>query len=108
LDWLPDFEAHNTFVDIFLQGGLLALAGLLWLLATALRTALNTNLSCLPALVIAIAGFALTHFVIRHPIVWFVVALALAVGTCHGQRGMNANGWHRGRATGMNPYEQPV
>lgn len=97
MGWLPDFEAHNTFVDMFLQGGLLALAGLLWLLATAVRTALNANLCCLPALVVGTAGFALTHFIIRHPIVWLVVALAFAVGTSYGQRAMKADDWHRAR-----------
>jgi O-Antigen ligase len=85
-DWLPDFEAHNTFVDVFLQGGLLATAGLLWLLVTAVRTAAKANHSCLVILIIAISAFALTHFIIRHPIVWFVVALALAVGTASRQR----------------------
>jgi O-antigen ligase len=97
LGWLPDFEAHNTFVDIFLQGGLLALACLLWLLLTAVRTSLNSNLSCLPALVISMAAFAMTHFVIRHPIVWFVVALAFAAGTSYQQRAMKADRWHRAR-----------
>jgi hypothetical protein len=97
LDWLPDFEAHNTFLDMFLQGGLLALACLLWLLVTAVRTSLNSNLSCLPALVIGIAGFAITHFVIRHPIVWFVIALAFATCTSYEQRAMKADGWHRAR-----------
>lgn len=83
-DWLPDFEAHNTFVDVFLQGGLLATAALLWLLATAVRAALNTNLTFLAALALAMIGFAFTHFVIRHPIVWFVLAFVLAAGLCHG------------------------
>jgi hypothetical protein len=80
-DALPDFEAHNTFVDMFLQGGVLAVASLLWLGATAARGALRVRLSFLPMLLIGMSGFALTHFVIRHPIVWFVVALALAAGS---------------------------
>jgi O-Antigen ligase len=90
-DWLPDFEAHNTFVDVFLQGGLLATAGLLWLLATAVRTAAKANASCLVALILAMSGFALTHFIVRHPIVWFAMALVLAAGTPFKQRAMVAN-----------------
>lgn len=91
-DWLPDFEAHNTFVDVFLQGGLLATAGLLWLLGTAARTAARANFSCLLALVLALSGFALTHFIMRHPIVWFAMALVLAAGTPFRQRAMGAGG----------------
>jgi O-antigen ligase len=91
-DWLPDFEAHNTFVDVFLQGGLLATAALLWLLVTAVRTAAKADFSCLVALVIAMSGFALTHFIVRHPIVWFAMALVLAAGTPVRQRAMGANG----------------
>jgi hypothetical protein len=90
-DWLPDFEAHNTFVDIFLQGGLLAVAGLLWLLVAAARESWKADLSCLAALVVAMSGFALTHFIIRHPIVWFVVALVLATGTSCRARATGAN-----------------
>lgn len=77
LDALPNFEAHNTVVDLFLQGGLLAVASLLWLGATTLLATLKEKLNVFPILLISVGGFALTHFVIRHPIVWFVIAFGL-------------------------------
>jgi len=80
-DALPDFEAHNTLVDMFLQGGLLAVASLLWLGITTARSTLNANLCTLSILLIAVGGFALTHFAMRHPIFWFVIALALVAST---------------------------
>ncbi|MFP4538524.1 MAG: O-antigen ligase family protein [Dichotomicrobium sp.] len=75
----PNFEAHNTFADVTLQGGLLALVALLWLGGTAATRPVKAGLTYLPALIACLALFGVTHFIFRHPIVWFVLTLGLVV-----------------------------
>lgn len=77
---IPSFEAHNTVLDLFVQGGLLAVLSLAWLGITTVQKTLRADLHGLTALLFGIAIFGMTHYVIRHPIVWFVVALSLAAG----------------------------
>lgn len=79
-DALPNFEAHNTLMDMFLQGGLLAVATLLWLIISTTRRVLRAKLIFLPLLLISMGLFAQSHFIIRHPIIWFVIAFGLALG----------------------------
>ncbi len=87
MDVLPDFEAHNTIVDLFLQGGALAVAALLLLGTTAFVATLRANFSILPMLILAVSLFGLTHFVIRHPILWFAITLALVAADAHRAKG---------------------
>ena len=53
LNGTPNFEAHNTYLDLFTQGGLLATGAFLWLMAT---TALATLRARQPGLLALIAG----------------------------------------------------
>jgi hypothetical protein len=88
---MPNFEAHNTFLDLLTQGGLIAVASLVWLTARALVTAHKARLAGLAALVCGLAVFSMTGLIIRQPVFWFVIALCLsaerashapAAGTC--------------------------
>lgn len=80
------YEAHSTPLDVFLQGGILAVAALFALLVSAIVLAYRASLDVLTALIIAITIFSTAHFVIRHPAVWF--ALALCVSTAWPRTGV--------------------
>jgi hypothetical protein len=69
------FEAHNTPLDLFVQGGLLALLALAWLYASLISATTRARLSALAALSCAFVVFSMFHFIIRHPIFWFGVVL---------------------------------
>jgi hypothetical protein len=69
------FEAHNTPLDLFVQGGLLALLALAWLYASLVRATTRARLPALAALSCAFVVFSMFHFIIRHPIFWFGVVL---------------------------------
>jgi O-antigen ligase len=74
---VPDFEAHNTLLDVFTQGGLIAVAGLVALTATAFLTTYKAALPGLTTLLCGIVIFAIPNLIIRHPIVWFAIAMCL-------------------------------
>jgi hypothetical protein len=69
------FEAHNTALDLFVQGGLLALLALSWLYASLVCTTTRAKIPALAALSCAFVVFSMFHFIIRHPIFWFGVVL---------------------------------
>lgn len=77
------FEAHSTILDLFLQGGLVAVGAFLWLNLSTLLLMFRARLDVLAALAGAIMIFGISHFILRHPIVWFAVALCLAEGCAH-------------------------
>jgi len=72
------FEAHNTPLDLFVQGGLLAVLALAWLYASLVLATTRAKLAALVALSCASVVFSLFHFIIRHPIFWFSVVLCLS------------------------------
>ena len=74
---IPTFEAHNTLLDLYVQGGLVAVLSLLWLGTTAVIKTTRADLHGLTTLLFGIAVFGMTHYIIRHPIIWFVIALCL-------------------------------
>jgi len=76
-DDTPNFEAHNTLVDLLMQGGILALIALGGLGYATLRQCGRAGLVALPLLLLGLAAFGLSHFIVRHPLVWLVVAFAL-------------------------------
>jgi O-Antigen ligase len=71
------FEAHNTPLELFTQGGLLAVIVLFWLYASTFFAAFNAKLAGLAALLSGYVIFSMFHFVVRHPIFWFVIVLCL-------------------------------
>jgi hypothetical protein len=73
----PNYEAHNTFLELFVQGGILAVGSFVWIGALAIGRAWKAGLDGLIALLFAIAAFGSFHVVFRHPIVWFAIGLAL-------------------------------
>jgi O-antigen ligase len=75
---IPNFEAHNTFLDLFIQGGLIAVLSLGWLVATALVVTNRSKSDALTTLLFGLAIYGFSHLIVRHPIFWFVVCLCLA------------------------------
>ncbi len=73
----PNYEAHNTFLELFVQGGVLAVGSFVWFGALAVRRAWKAGKDGLVALLFAVAAFGSFHVVFRHPIVWLAIGLAL-------------------------------
>lgn len=73
----PDFEAHNTPLDLFTQGGLLAVLDFAWLMATAFIFSWKARSAGLVTLLCGVFVFGLTDLIVRPPIFWFAMALSL-------------------------------
>jgi O-antigen ligase len=73
----PNFEAHNTMLDLFVQGGLLADLAVLWLLGAALLAAYRARSASLVTLLCGITLFGMTNLIMRQPLFWFAIALCL-------------------------------
>jgi O-Antigen ligase len=76
---IPNFEAHNTLLDIFVQGGLLAVLSLGWLVTTALVATRRAEFDALTTLLVGLAIFSIFHLIVRHPVFWFAISLCLVV-----------------------------
>jgi hypothetical protein len=76
----PNFEAHNTYLDLFTQGGLIAVLSFVWLATAALRATYRTKLDALTTLLCGLALFTFLHLIVRHPLFWFAIALSLVMG----------------------------
>ncbi|MEI9405641.1 polymerase [Mesorhizobium argentiipisi] len=74
------FEAHNTILDLYTQGGVISVLALAWLVGTAIMSAWRAKLDALLALMVSIVIFSMPHLIIRHPIVWFALTLCLVAG----------------------------
>jgi hypothetical protein len=81
----PNFEAHNTMLDLFVQGGVIAAAILGWLAASAVLATHRAKLDALTTLLCGLALYGIFHLIVRHPIVWFAIALCLTTAT-HARR----------------------
>jgi hypothetical protein len=77
----PNFEAHNTPLDLFTQGGLIAVLSFVWISAAALFNTYKARLGGLTTLLCGVSIFGLGNLIVRHPIFWFVIALCLVSGT---------------------------
>lgn len=73
----PNFEAHNTLLDLFTQGGLLAVLSVSWLFATALANTLKARSAGLSTMLCGLLLFAVFDLVVRYPIFWFAIAFSL-------------------------------
>ncbi|MGG5817786.1 O-antigen ligase family protein [Falsiroseomonas sp. HW251] len=74
----PDkFEAHNTFLDLFTQGGLLAVGAFAWLWLVAFRGAWRAGFCGIAALLCALITFSMFHLIVRQPVFWFGVVCCL-------------------------------
>ena len=74
-------EAHSTILDVFTQGGLPGVIIIFGLLAGTLALLLRARLDALAVLIFALAIFSISHFVLRHPTVWFAITLGLVLGS---------------------------
>jgi O-antigen ligase len=79
-------EAHNTLLDIALQGGLLSLAGYLLLVVVLFRRALETRSVLIICVLLAVLIQQLTHYTMRHPFNWLYMLLPLLPGGLVGSR----------------------
>jgi hypothetical protein len=75
------FEAHNTLLDVFTQAGLLGVIAVVSLFAGTFLLLLRAKQDALAILIVALSIFSISHFVLRHPTVWFAVALCLILGS---------------------------
>jgi hypothetical protein len=80
-----NFEAHNTLLDLFTQGGLIAVSTFVWLTATALWVTLKARLDALTTLLCALGIFGMFHLIVRHPIFWLAIAFCLVAGAGAGK-----------------------
>jgi hypothetical protein len=74
---VPNFEAHNTFLDLFIQGGLIAVLSFAGLVATALIGTHKSKFDALTTLLLGLAIFSIFHLIVRHPTVWFALSVCL-------------------------------
>jgi O-Antigen ligase len=84
------FEAHSTLLDLFTQGGALAILALVLLVGSTAWLVLRTHLDALTALVASVTVFGISHLILRHPIFWFALAFAVVEG-CARLQAMAAN-----------------
>jgi O-antigen ligase len=89
----PNFEAHNTILDLFTQGGLVAILSFLWLAATALFNIYKARLAGLTTLLCGLLLFAMFDLIIRFPIFWFAIALCLVAGFGKRNAAAARNSW---------------
>jgi O-Antigen ligase len=72
------FEAHDTYLDVYLQGGMIAVAALLALFACAGASAWRSRRDGLVVVAVVVAVFGVPHFILRLPMVWFALMLCMA------------------------------
>jgi hypothetical protein len=106
-----NFEAHSTILDLFTQGGLLAVGSFVWLLGAALWRAARSARFGLIALLAGICVFMITGNIVRMPIVWFGIALCLVaepqagLGPERGRSSSAKSGWRQPNL--MPPHVEP-
>lgn len=91
----PNFESHNSVLELLLQGGLLAVAAFGAVMAAAVRGLWRSHSWTLLAATFGMMLFGSFHVITRHPAVWFTVSLGLAAG--EGQRGRTTGARLEGR-----------
>ena len=71
-------ESHNTYLEIFSEGGLVLVTAYLVLLFLMIRHVARVQIFALFILLSVIIVFGTFHVILRHPIVWFGICLCLA------------------------------
>lgn len=71
------FEAHDSYLDVYVQGGLLADAALVALLLGAGISVWRARRDGLVGAGIVVLVFVIPHFILRLPMVWFVLILCM-------------------------------
>lgn len=73
----PNFEAHNTILDLFTQGGLLGVLSFVWILALAFIASFKARQAGLAAVACGLMVFGLTNLIVRPPLFWLGLAICL-------------------------------
>ncbi|GLS17851.1 polymerase [Labrys miyagiensis] len=73
----PNFEAHNTVLELFVQGGVMAVLAFGSVIALGVYRSWKAGFDGTTALLFAILIFGSFHVVFRHPSVWFAISFAL-------------------------------
>jgi hypothetical protein len=68
-------------MDVFTQAGLLGVIAVVSFFAGTFVLLLRAKHDALAILIVALAIFSISHFVLRHPTVWFALALSLILGS---------------------------
>ncbi len=76
----PNFEAHDTLLDLFTQGGLLAVMSFVWLYASSFAATFRARLESLSTLLFGLGVFAIFHLIVRQPLFWFAISLCFVAG----------------------------
>jgi hypothetical protein len=74
---MPNFEAHNTVLDLFMQAGLLGVLSFAWIMSVALLTSLRARQAALAAVACGLMIFGLTNLIVRPPLFWLGLAICL-------------------------------
>lgn len=89
----PNFESHNSLLELYLQGGLLAVGSFLALVATALARLFRARSLVLLTALCGMLLFGSFHVITRHPAVWFVLASGVAAEGRSPRRAVAAIRW---------------
>lgn len=73
----PNFEAHNSFLDLLTQGGVIAVLSFTWILTVSGLLAYKTRRAGLLTVICGLVIYCMTGLIIRHPLVWFSITLCL-------------------------------
>ena len=92
LTFAPNFEAHNTVLDLFTQGGLLVVASFVWLMGGTLLMTMRASLDALTTLLCGLALFGVFHLIVRHPMVWFAIVFCM-VAAAETRRSRTIRAW---------------
>ncbi len=76
----PNFEAHDTLLDLFTQGGLLAVLSFVWLSAATFVLTFKGKLAGASTMLFGLGIFAIFHLIVRQPLFWFAISLCLVAG----------------------------
>ena len=84
----PNFEAHDTLLDLFTQCGLIGVLSVVWLGGISLLGTLRANLAGLTTMLCGVGVFSIFHLIIRHPIFWFITSLSLVAADAARRRSL--------------------
>lgn len=87
----PNYETHNTILELLVQGGIIAAVDFLWLGAIAFWRTWRAGRDALCTTLLGMAYYGTFGVIFRHPLVWFTISLALvarpAVRSCFDRSG---------------------
>lgn len=75
----PNFETHDTVLELLVQGGIISAAAFIALCGLSMVRALRAGQDGLAAALIAIGFFGAFHVVFRHPFIWVLLCSALSL-----------------------------